>query len=267
MFREDLAWEMIRRVYNGNDKGLTPLEKIEYDRQRTDYLKDVAEGHQYQYYVPTDLPMHGIEFSYLDRKRGFTREELCELADVAETIAKWTEKYARCENGYFTIERYDEPEKTLKISGNHMIFSAFGSGLRDLQYTRLTVGIVSMVMNNYNDTGKYHQARLEAAICFALTIRAAREMGFKPSFSDDIDFGKGILENVEEIVRIATEAERELKETDIYHLIRYPDYVDPDTHVVDAEAMMKNTENSEAVRKLTDWWNKNCLDRVSGSKK
>ena len=35
MLREDLAWEMIRRVYNGNDKGLTPLEKIEYDRQRT----------------------------------------------------------------------------------------------------------------------------------------------------------------------------------------------------------------------------------------
>lgn len=38
MFREDLAWEMIRRMIAGDDKGLTPLEKKQYDRQRASYL-------------------------------------------------------------------------------------------------------------------------------------------------------------------------------------------------------------------------------------
>lgn len=258
MFREDLAWEMIMRTIHGNDRGLTPLEKKDYDKQRAKYLKDVAEGHQYEYYVPTDLPMHGIEFRYLDRERGFTLAAMNELANMAESIAKWTEKYTRCENGYFTVERVDTAEETLKITGRHMAYPFFGSGLLGLQYSRLTVGIVSMVMDNYNDEKRYHRARLEAAICFALTIHAAREMHFTPDFSTETDFGDGILKDTDEIVRIAKEIEKNLKEKDIYHLIRYPDYVDPESGRMDGDAMMKNTEDSEAVRALTEWWNARC---------
>ena len=55
MFREDLAWEMIRRMIAGDDKGLTPLEKKQYDRQRASYLKDIAEGHHYESAVEIHL--------------------------------------------------------------------------------------------------------------------------------------------------------------------------------------------------------------------
>ena len=99
MFREDLAWEMIRRTIDGNDKGMTPLEKKDYDRQRASYLKDVAEGHHYEYYVPSNMPDHGIEFSYTDQKRGFTYEDMYTVREMAEAIAKWTEKYTICETG------------------------------------------------------------------------------------------------------------------------------------------------------------------------
>ena len=215
MFREDLAWEMIRRVNAGNDKGLTPLEKKAYDRDRAAYLNDEAEGRHYAYYVPCDLPMHGIEFSYLDSKRGMTCADMMSLSEMAEAIAQWTKKYATCENGYFTIERYDEAETTLKILGDHLAYPVFGSGLRSLQFTRLTVGIVSMVINNYNDTKKSHPSELEAAICFALTIHAARELCFTPDFSTHMDFGDGILENAAGIAEIAKEAEKHLKEKDI----------------------------------------------------
>ena len=51
MYREDLEWEMITRPIHGNDRGLTPLEKKDYDKQRAKCLKDVAEGHQYEYYA------------------------------------------------------------------------------------------------------------------------------------------------------------------------------------------------------------------------
>lgn len=255
MFREDLAWEMISRTIAGDDKGLTPLEKKQYDRQRASYLKDIAEGHHYEYYVPSSMPDHGIEFDYMDNKRGFTYADMSSLSEIAEAVAKWTEKYTICEDGYFTIERYDTCEKTLKISSSGIAYPAFGSGLRDLQFTRLAIGIISKVIDNYNDEKKYHQSRLEAAVCFALTIHAARELDFTPDFSTDIDFGDGILKDTEELIRIATEVEKHLKETDIYHLIRYPDYVDPNTHVIDAVTMLMNTEDSEAVRVLTEWWN------------
>lgn len=76
MFREDLAWEMISRMIHGDDSGLTPLEKEVYDEQRASYLKDVAEGHHYEYYVPSDMTDHGIEFSYIDKQRGFNSKDM-----------------------------------------------------------------------------------------------------------------------------------------------------------------------------------------------
>lgn len=85
MFREDLAWEMISRTIAGDDKGLTPLEKKQYDRQRASYLKDIAEGHEN---APSEGCKRYLRMNFCYSKAPEVKDYAKEMVKIKETLGK-----------------------------------------------------------------------------------------------------------------------------------------------------------------------------------